>query len=64
MLGVFLLLGHHFSMAIVSLIPLTALVIIMAMGIGMVLGILNVFLRDIGLVQKETPRLCRGTLKV
>jgi lipopolysaccharide transport system permease protein len=50
MLGVFLLLGHHFSMAIVSLIPLTALVIIMAMGIGMVLGILNVFLRDIGLV--------------
>lgn len=50
MLGVFVLLGHHFSAAIITLVPLVGLVVLMAMGLGMVLGVLNVFLRDIGLV--------------
>jgi len=50
MLGVFVLLGHQFSMAMVWLLPLTLLVVVLGLGIGLVLGVLNVFLRDIGLV--------------
>jgi lipopolysaccharide transport system permease protein len=50
MLGVFLLLGHHFSLTIMWLLPLTLLLVIFALGIGLILGVLNVFVRDIGLV--------------
>lgn len=50
MLGVFLLLGHHFSIVMLWLIPLTLLLIVLGLGIGLILGVLNVFLRDIGLV--------------
>jgi lipopolysaccharide transport system permease protein len=45
---VFALLGHGISSAILALPLLTALTLALALGIGMVLGILNVFVRDIG----------------
>ncbi|MEZ0121973.1 MAG: ABC transporter permease [Candidatus Reddybacter sp.] len=48
MLGVFLVLGHQFSWVMLWLIPLTFIVVILAIGIGLTLGIINVFLRDIG----------------
>lgn len=48
MLGIFALLGHQFSLTMLWLIPLTFIVIILALGIGLILGIMNVFLRDIG----------------
>jgi len=48
MLGVFLVLGHQFSWAMLWLIPLTFIVVMLAIGIGLTLGIINVFLRDIG----------------
>lgn len=47
MLGVFALLGHQFSIAMLWLIPITLSVVILAIGIGLILGVLNVFLRDI-----------------
>jgi len=50
MLGVFALLGHTFSLAMLWLIPLTIVVVMFAIGLGLVLGVMNVFLRDIGLV--------------
>jgi lipopolysaccharide transport system permease protein len=48
MLGIFALLGHNFSTAMLWLIPLTLTVVTLAMGIGLILGVMNVFLRDIG----------------
>jgi len=48
MLGVFLVLGHQFSWVMLWLIPLTFIVVMLAIGIGLTLGIINVFLRDIG----------------
>lgn len=50
MLGIFALLGHEYSLAMLWLIPLTLMVIILALGIGLILGVMNVFMRDIGLV--------------
>lgn len=50
MLGVFALLGHLPGLALLWLLPLTLLVIALALGIGLVLGVLNVFVRDIGQV--------------
>ncbi|NOQ62909.1 MAG: ABC transporter permease [Methyloprofundus sp.] len=47
-LGIFLVFGQSFSLLMLWLIPLTFVVIILAMGIGLILGIFNVFLRDIG----------------
>ncbi len=47
MLGILALLGHQFSVAMLWLIPLTIPVVMLAMGIGLVLGVMNVFLRDI-----------------
>lgn len=47
---IFLLLGNSFSTAIFLLIPLTMLTVLLAIGIGLSLGVLNVFLRDIGQV--------------
>jgi len=48
MLAIFALLGHQFSAAMLWLLPLTFAVIALALGIGLVLGVMNVFLRDIG----------------
>jgi lipopolysaccharide transport system permease protein len=50
MLGIFALLGHEFSLVMLWLIPLTLIVIVFAMGTGLILGVMNVFLRDIGQV--------------
>lgn len=50
MLGIFLLLGHHFALAMLWLLPLTAILTAFAVGVGLVLGVMNVFLRDIGQV--------------
>lgn len=50
MLGVFLLLGHHFSIAMLWLFPLTLILVGFSLGIGLVLGVMNVFLRDLGQV--------------
>lgn len=50
MLVIFLLLGHSFSLTIIWLLPLTALVATFALSFGLILGIFNVFLRDIGQV--------------
>jgi lipopolysaccharide transport system permease protein len=50
MLGIFALLGHQFNMAMLWLIPLSLVVIVFSLGIGLILGVMNVFLRDIGQV--------------
>ena len=50
MLGVFALLGHQFNITMLWLIPLTIIVTILALSIGLILGVMNVFLRDIGQV--------------
>lgn len=50
MLGIFFLLGHQFSIAMLWLIPLTLVVVVLSMGIGLIVGVMNVFLRDIGQV--------------
>ncbi len=47
-LGIFVALGHKFSLAMLWLIPLTLTVVTLALGIGLILGVMNVFLRDIG----------------
>ena len=49
-IGIFVLLGLEFSWLILWLIPLTVLVVLLAMGIGLILGVLNVFVRDVGQV--------------
>ncbi|MFA7894424.1 ABC transporter permease [Pseudomonas putida] len=47
---VFAVLGHAPNVQMFWLLPLTLLVVALAVGIGLVLGVLNVFLRDIGQV--------------
>lgn len=47
---IFALLGQSPNMQMLWLIPLTFAVVILAMGIGLVVGVLNVFVRDIGQV--------------
>jgi len=48
MLFIFALLGHTFSLTMLWVIPLSLLVMALALGIGLIIGVLNVFLRDIG----------------
>ena len=48
MLAIFALLGHQFNLAMLWLIPLTLITIVLGMSIGLILGVLNVFVRDIG----------------
>ena len=48
MLGIFFLLGHHFSLNMLWLLPLTLTLTAFALGAGLVLGVMNVFVRDIG----------------
>jgi len=50
MLSIFALLGHQFNVVMMWLIPLTLIVVMLALGIGLILGVMNVFLRDIGQV--------------
>ena len=50
MLVIFALLGHQYTLAMLWLIPLTLVVVVLALGIGLILGVMNVFLRDIGQV--------------
>lgn len=50
MLAIFALLGHQFSFVMLWLLPLTITLVALALGIGLTLGILNVFLRDLGQV--------------
>ncbi|TXL66353.1 ABC transporter permease [Zeimonas arvi] len=50
MLGVFALLGHPPGIAILWLPLLAMVVVALALGLGLVLGVLNVFIRDIGQV--------------
>lgn len=45
---VFTLFGYHFSFIMLWLLPLTLLLAGFAISIGMLLGIMNIFLRDIG----------------
>lgn len=47
---VFALLGHYPTVQVLWLIPLVMIVVALSVGIGLVLGILNVFLRDVGQV--------------
>jgi lipopolysaccharide transport system permease protein len=49
-IAVFAVLGHGLSSAILMLPVLTALTLALALGAGIVLGILNVFIRDVGQV--------------
>lgn len=49
-IAVFAMLGQSPSMLMLWLLPLTLAVIALAVGIGLILGVLNVFLRDIGQV--------------
>ena len=48
--GIFFLLGHQFAATILWLVPLTLILIILSVGIGLILGVMNVFLRDVGQV--------------
>lgn len=48
MLGIFALLGHHFSIAMLWLLPLTIILSGFALGLGLALGVTNVFARDLG----------------
>jgi len=50
MLAVFVLLGHHFSVMMLWIVPLSLVVAMLAMGVGLILGVMNVFMRDIGQV--------------
>ena len=45
---VFLMLGHPFGLALLLFAPLALLTIMFALSLGMILGTLNVFCRDIG----------------
>jgi lipopolysaccharide transport system permease protein len=45
---IFTLLGQGLSAQVFWLIPLTILVVALALGFGLLLGVLNVFIRDIG----------------
>jgi lipopolysaccharide transport system permease protein len=47
---IFLLLGHSLAPVMLWVLPLTVSVVGLAIGLGMIFGILNVFLRDVGKV--------------
>ncbi len=48
MMSVFIVLGHQFSLTMFWLIPLVILVAGFGLGLGLILGVLNVFIRDVG----------------
>lgn len=47
MLVIFALLGHGFNWTLLWLVPLTIAVVLLGLGIGLILGVFNVFIRDI-----------------
>lgn len=47
-LAVFLTMGQTISWNVLWLIPLMLLLLLMTLGLGLVLGVLNVFMRDVG----------------
>jgi lipopolysaccharide transport system permease protein len=47
MLVIFFILGNHFNAQILWLVPLSFSVVVLAMSLGLILGTLNVFMRDI-----------------
>lgn len=47
-LGIFLILGHSLSMNLLWLPLITGILIAFAIGIGLIAGVINVFVRDIG----------------
>lgn len=49
-LGVFAVLGHYPTLQLLWLPVLTLAMVALALGVGLVLGVLNVFIRDIGQV--------------
>jgi len=49
-LAIFVVLGHGFTLALLWIPILMALVACLALGLGLILGVLNVFVRDIGQV--------------
>ena len=48
MTGIFLILGHGFSIQILWLLPLTISLAMFSLGAGLILGVINVFVRDTG----------------
>ncbi len=48
--GVFAMLGHPPGIQLVWILPLIVITLALALGIGLILGVLNVFIRDIGQV--------------
>ncbi|WP_419831429.1 ABC transporter permease [Endozoicomonas atrinae] len=48
MTGIFVVLGHGFTFAMLWLTPLTMALAAFALSVGLILGIMNVFIRDIG----------------
>jgi lipopolysaccharide transport system permease protein len=50
MLGIFALMGHWPTPALAWLLPLALLTLAFALGLGLLLGVLNVFMRDVGQV--------------
>jgi lipopolysaccharide transport system permease protein len=50
MLGIFISLGYGFSLGIIWLLPLTLMIVAFALGLGLILAVINVFIRDVGLV--------------
>ncbi len=58
MLGIFALLGHHFSIAMLWLMPLTIILTLFALGVGLALGVMNVFVRDLGHAVPIVLQIC------
>lgn len=50
MVGVFALLGHAPGPEMLWLLPVLALTVALALGLGLLLGVINVFVRDVGQV--------------
>ena len=50
MLGIFLLMGHLPTVELLWLLPLAAVTVAFALGLGLLLGVVNVFVRDVGQV--------------
>lgn len=49
-IAVFAFLGQHFSLVVLWLLPLSIITITLAISLGLILGVMNVFVRDIGQV--------------
>ncbi|MDL2403914.1 ABC transporter permease [Rhizobium mayense] len=48
MMGIFAIVGHRFTLQIIWLVPLTIILVMFALGLGIILGLINVFVRDLG----------------